>query len=169
MILGWLGEFMERTALAADFEQTSDGIVDTDSESQITFVSPAFTAITGYSNLDAVGTSAHFLSVTSSTLRNSVGEITSISIILSDLSARPLTKEASALQALLLESADAAIHAITLDGTIVTWNHGAELLTGYAAGEVVGQNVDILVPERLKDDLKLQLRIIVRRKRRPAI
>jgi PAS domain S-box-containing protein len=40
----------------------------------------------------------------------------------------------------------------TLDGTICSWNAGAERLYGYSADEIVGKKIDILVPpERLAE------------------
>ncbi len=35
-------------------------------------------------------------------------------------------------------------------GVIRLWNSGAETLFGYAAGEVVGQTLDLIIPERLR-------------------
>jgi PAS domain S-box-containing protein len=42
-------------------EQAADGIVVTDTQGKIQFVNPAFTAMTGYSGLDAVGQSPRIL------------------------------------------------------------------------------------------------------------
>lgn len=57
----------------------------------------------------------------------------------------------------LVNSADDAIISKTLDGVITSWNKGAEHLFGYAAEEVVGQSVLILIPEEKQDDEKLIL------------
>ena len=48
--------------------------------------------------------------------------------------------------AALVQSSDDAIIGKTLDGTIVTWNPGAERLFGYPTEEVLGQSIDILLP-----------------------
>jgi PAS domain S-box-containing protein len=45
------------------------------------------------------------------------------------------------LFALLEQTADAA-YSVTTDGEICSWNKAAERLFGYAAGEVVGRNID---------------------------
>lgn len=36
-------------------------------------------------------------------------------------------------------------------GVIELWNAGAERMFGYAAGEALGQSLDIIIPERLRD------------------
>ena len=48
--------------------------------------------------------------------------------------------------AAIVESSDDAIVRQTLDGTIVSWNRGAERLYGYTEKRAVGRNVSMLVP-----------------------
>lgn len=55
--------------------------------------------------------------------------------------------------AAIVESADDAIISKTLDGTVRTWNTGAERLFGYSAGEMIGQSITLLIPERLRDEV----------------
>lgn len=47
----------------------------------------------------------------------------------------------------ILESTDAAVIGKTLDGIITSWNPGAERLYGYAATEVIGHPISILMPD----------------------
>ena len=48
--------------------------------------------------------------------------------------------------AAIVESSDDAILSETLDGTIVSWNSGAERIYGYAAHEMIGQPISTLAP-----------------------
>lgn len=50
---------------------------------------------------------------------------------------------------LVAEAPDAVIFA-DRDGTIQVWNRGAERLFGYAAAEVVGASLDVIIPDRLR-------------------
>ena len=52
-----------------------------------------------------------------------------------------------ALAQLLRGLADAVVVA-DVEGTIVFWNEAATRLFGWSAGEAVGQNLDLIIPER---------------------
>jgi PAS domain S-box-containing protein len=56
----------------------------------------------------------------------------------------------ASLDGRILEAvADALIYA-DRSGAIMRWNHAAELVFGYPAGEALGQNLDLIIPEHLR-------------------
>ena len=57
-----------------------------------------------------------------------------------------------AFLASIVESSDDAIVSKDLDGIIDSWNKGAERMFGYAADEVIGKPVTILIPPHLQDE-----------------
>src|SRR5215469_6116828 len=63
------------------------------------------------------------------------------------------TESATAYLASLVESSDDAIIGQTLDGTIVSWNAGAERLYQYHIDEVLGQSIALLTPEHRPQEL----------------
>ncbi|WP_198171085.1 PAS domain S-box protein [Actinoplanes awajinensis] len=87
------------------------------------------------------------VSLTLSPIAGSDGRIAGIASIARDLTAR---QRADARFEGLLEAAPDAIIGVTRDGTIALINAQAERLFGYQRQELVGQSVDILVPERLR-------------------
>jgi two-component system, cell cycle sensor histidine kinase and response regulator CckA len=80
---------------------------------------------------------------------------------------RRQTEATAAYLASLVQSCDDAIIGKTLDGTVVSWNAGAERLYGYKAVEMIGRSISVLYPsyrpdelpdimERIKDGQKVQ-------------
>jgi PAS domain S-box-containing protein len=57
-----------------------------------------------------------------------------------------LPLEAAAFLAAIVQSSDDAIITKTLDGTVITWNAGAEHMFGYTATEMVGGSITRLLP-----------------------
>jgi PAS domain S-box-containing protein len=74
------------------------------------------------------------------------GETYVFSAFVRDSTERKKTEETRARLAAIVESSEDAIIGKTLDGTIVTWNRGAERLFGYSAQEVMGRPMTMLIP-----------------------
>jgi PAS domain S-box-containing protein len=66
---------------------------------------------------------------------------------------RQRLEEARAQLAAIVEFSDDGIISATLAGIIVSWNRGAEQVFGYAADEVLGRPMAILVPPDHPDDI----------------
>lgn len=58
-----------------------------------------------------------------------------------------------AFLAAIVETSDDAIYGKTLEGVILSWNHGAERMYGYAAAEIVGRPVNILAAPTSPDEV----------------
>ena len=79
-----------------------------------------------------------------------------------DATERKRAEEANARLAAIVASSEDAIFSKTLDGTILTWNAGAELLYGYASEEIVGSSVALLTPPGTDDELASLLERVAR-------
>jgi len=53
----------------------------------------------------------------------------------------------------LVQASEDAVIGKTLDGTIVSWNKGAEKIYGYKAEEILGHSISILLPPGKPDEL----------------
>lgn len=62
--------------------------------------------------------------------------------------ARDVAKAHRATLAIVVEHSNDAIIGASAEGVITAWNHGAELIFGYAADEVVGKPADMLADDR---------------------
>lgn len=82
--------------------------------------------------------------------------------------AEPTREDIARLQsqlAAIVESSDDAIVSKTLDGTIVTWNQGAERIFGYTAQEVIGRPINVIIPDDRQGEETLILKRLCRGER----
>ena len=100
------------------------------------------------------------LSFTESLVRNSSGQVTAISAMVRDITEQKEAEQARSLLASIVESSDDAIYAVMLDGTVLSWNRGAEELFGYSSPEILGQNVFLLAPLAYRDQARQCLETI---------
>ena len=62
--------------------------------------------------------------------------------------------ERARLYSAVVEHSSDAIVTKTLDGTITGWNPAAERMFGYAATEAIGRNIEMIVPEERRAELR---------------
>jgi PAS domain S-box-containing protein len=63
-----------------------------------------------------------------------------------DITRRKRAQELDSHLAAIVEASDDAIIGTDVDGTIVSWNKGAEKMCGYKAKEILGRSVSVFVP-----------------------
>ena len=76
-----------------------------------------------------------------------------IRYIFRDTTQRVLAEQERARLAALVESSDDAIISRGLDGSVLSWNRGAERMYGYSAAEMLGKSMDMVEPPELRGQL----------------
>jgi len=59
---------------------------------------------------------------------------------------------AGSLLASIVDSSHDAIYSVSLDGTLLSWNHGAQRIYGFAEAETEGQSLSLIVPDNRRDE-----------------
>lgn len=77
-----------------------------------------------------------------------------------EIKEREKAEENIKMLANVVESSDDAIITKSLEGRITTWNKGAELIYGYKADEILGEDISILSPPKQRDEVKSLMEII---------
>jgi PAS domain S-box-containing protein len=80
------------------------------------------------------------------------GECAGVVVTFRDITERKRDEVDLARLAAIVASSDDAIIGKTLEGVITSWNQGAQRLFGYAAEEVIGCSVLLLIPPYLHDE-----------------
>ncbi|HWQ52923.1 MAG TPA: PAS domain S-box protein [Bryobacteraceae bacterium] len=92
------------------------------------------------------------ISLTISPIRDQSGTVIGASHIARDITDQVRFEETAARLAAIVESSEDAIISKDLDGTILTWNTGAERVYGYTVAEAEGKSVSMLLPEDRLDE-----------------
>ena len=100
-----------------------------------------------------------------SPLRDDSGALVGAVNMLVDITERKRTEEIAQRLASIVESSDDAIVSKDLNGVIASWNRGAERLFGYAAHEIIGKPVTVLIPSDRHDEEPRILERILRGER----
>ncbi|HET9835954.1 MAG TPA: PAS domain S-box protein, partial [Rhodanobacteraceae bacterium] len=92
------------------------------------------------------------VSLTIAPIRDAQGRVVGASKIARDITARLRDERDAARLAAIVTSTYDAVYSEDLNGVITTWNHGAELLLGYPAEEMIGRPVTCLMLEGREDE-----------------
>jgi two-component system sensor kinase FixL len=87
------------------------------------------------------GSAFHIL-VSTRAIRDSRGRIIAVARVVRDISERKAHEQDKAFLSQLVNSSADAIVGYALDGTLTSWNPGAERIYGYTAGEMIGKGFD---------------------------
>jgi PAS domain S-box-containing protein len=90
----------------------------------------------------------------------SKGGIVGASVVARDITEHKRAQSALLNLCALIDACDDAIIGKTIDGTIVSWNKGAEKTYGYKAEEILGQPISVLIPPGNREELpEIMLRL----------
>jgi PAS domain S-box-containing protein len=93
-----------------------------------------------------------WINLTVSLVRDIAGSPQYFIAVVEDIEKRKRAETAQAQLAAIVASSDDAIIGRALDGTVTSWNRGAENLFGYAEAEMIGEPIARIVPQDKRDE-----------------
>lgn len=93
------------------------------------------------------------VALTISPIKDQAGQIIGASSIARDITERKRIEEERLRLAAIVDSSDDAILGMTLDGTVISWNRGAEKMLGYTGEEIIGKSVRLIYPPDRPNEL----------------
>ncbi len=82
-----------------------------------------------------------------------IDDVHLILLAIEDITERKQAQESSRRLAAIVDSTEDAVIGETLEGTVTSWNAGAERLYGYSATEMLGKPLSLLAPPDLADEM----------------
>lgn len=89
------------------------------------------------------------INISASPLRNSRGEINGMLAVVNDIMERKQAEQEISSLASIIQTMPDAVCSIDLDGNILSWNRGAEIMLGYLPEEILGKPLKTIIPGKL--------------------
>ncbi|GAA0564412.1 PAS domain S-box protein [Rhizomicrobium electricum] len=92
--------------------------------------------------------------ISASPIRDANGAVIGIARTARNITERKKHEHARALLDLAIDNSDDAFTCIALDGTVITWNRGAETILGWMGAEIIGRNAEGVIRSIVPADLQ---------------